>query len=207
MTFWSKALVFTVVMGSAIALGAYTLVQGIPCSAQGEASLVGARTPINYQPVRGARKPGPRRQPAPASPVSVPAATVRLGSVSLGSLSELKHLAAEKQMVFLVLPGREERANSHVSQEVGMLVGRLAAQGSRIGALTLRGEAQDYRKLVRAFGINQFPAVVVVGGGCVSSALIGEITPEGLAQAFVVASNAASSCTASGGAACCPPKK
>lgn len=194
-------------MGSAVALGAYTLVQGIPCSAQGQASLTGARAPINNQPVRGARKPGPRRQPAPAAHVSPSTATLKLSGVSLGSLSELKHLAEEKQMVFLILPGREEQANSHVSQEVGVLVGRLAAQGSRIGTLTLKGEAQDYRKLVRAFDIRKFPAVVVVGGGCVSSALIGEITAEGLAQAFVVASNAAASCTASGGTACCPPAK
>ena len=195
-------------MASAVALGSFTLVQGVARPGQGAASLVGCCPPINTQRGERARKPGPRRQPALASHVSLPAAAIRLSGVSLGSLNGLKHVAEQKQVVFLVLPGGEEQTNGQVSQKVGVVVGRLAAQGCRVGSLTLRSGAQDYRQLVKAFNIKKFPAVVVVGGGCLSSALTGEITAQGLIQAFVLASNAVSSCSASGGAAgCCPPKK
>jgi hypothetical protein len=122
----------------------------------------------------------------------------------LDSLQSLDTLAADKDVVFLVLPGEAQISSSAVPKQLGTVANNLWKSGRRVGVFTLKGSSPDHNQLVRHFSVKGFPSVVILGRQGSASAVAGDITEAGLYNAFVLASKSASCCPTQESASCCP---
>ncbi len=194
-TTWSKALIFAVVMGAAVAAGTYSFVNTRGSTSDPKGNFVSSYAHAKVGSVLPEREQGARKV---------------LSGLSLGSLRALNTVAADKEAVFILLPGERAELARAASLQLNMVVSRLSSVGKRVGAFTLERNAEGHGQLVQQFAVKSFPCVVVLGRGCTSSAVSGDITRERLFRAYVLASTRGSSCSGcpSDGAAasCCPPK-
>jgi hypothetical protein len=125
--------------------------------------------------------------------------------VTWSFLRSLDEVVADKEAVFVLLPGEDEDMSGNVSRHVDAVAKILSDQGRQVGAFTLEKHRKGYDQLIRQFSVQSLPGVIVVGRGCGSAAVTGEITETKLLQAFVWASMSPSSCgSAKTSSACCP---
>ena len=124
----------------------------------------------------------------------------------LDSLQSLDVLAAEKDVVFLVLNGDMHTTPVAIPKQVGAVANNLANSGQKIAVFTLKSGATDYERLVRHFSVNIFPCVVILGRQGSASAVAQDISEARLYNAFVLASQSASCCPTAGNASCCSPQ-
>ncbi len=124
----------------------------------------------------------------------------------LDSLQSLDTLAADKDVVFLVLSADLKPPAPEVPKQLGTVAKNLANAGQKIGVFTIKTGAPDYDRLVRHFSVNAFPSVVILSRQGSASAVSGDITEARLYNAFVLASQSASCCPGQGSASCCPPQ-
>ena len=124
----------------------------------------------------------------------------------LDSLQSLDVLAADKDVVFLVLPGEAQISSLAVPKQLGAVANNLWKSGQKVAVFTVKSSTPDHKQLVRHFSVNTFPCVVILGRQGSASAVAGDITEARLYNAFVLASTAASCCPAQGSASCCPLK-
>jgi hypothetical protein len=122
----------------------------------------------------------------------------------LDSLQSLDTLAADKDVVFLVLPGEAQISSPAVPKQVGTVANNLWKTGQKVAVFTLKSSSPDHNQLVRHFSVKAFPSVVILGRQGSASAVAGDITEAGLYNAFVVASKSVSCCPTQGSASCCP---
>ncbi len=119
-------------------------------------------------------------QPHEASPV--------VCGTALNSLSALNEVAADKDAVFILLPGKSQEAAEQASGQVEEALKKISAAGSRVAAFTLQDEAPERAQLIEALSIETFPSIVVMGRGGGAAAVSGEITESRLLGAYVQAS-------------------
>lgn len=124
------------------------------------------------------------------------------GSQLLSSLAELNEAAVDKDVVFVVLAGDDQQGVKDVAARVEKVVNGLAAKDKKVGFFTMDKDAKAYDHLAAQFAKGSFPCVAVLGIGCTSSGVTGEVTEERLLRAFVLASTPVSGCGT--GPACCP---
>jgi len=122
----------------------------------------------------------------------------------LDSMKSLDTLAADKDVVFLVLPGEAQIPLLAIPKQVGTVANNLWKSGQRVAVFTLNNSSPDHNQLVRHFSVKTFPSVVILGRQGSASAVAGDITEAGLYNAFVLASKAVSCCPTQGSESCCP---
>ncbi len=122
----------------------------------------------------------------------------------LDSLTALDTVAADKDVVFIVLPDKGQNSPQPVLKPVIVVVNNLWNAGQKVGLFTLKGDAADHDHLVRHFDLKTFPCVVILGREGSASAVSGDITEARLFNAFMLASKPASCCPPQGSASCCP---
>ena len=124
---------------------------------------------------------------------------------ALNSLSALNEVAADKDAVFILLPGKSQDAAKQASGQVEEALKKISATGARVAAFTLQDEAPERARLIEALSIETLPSIVVIGRGSGAAAVSGEITEGRLLGAYVQASTP-SSCGVTPGASsgCCP---
>jgi hypothetical protein len=122
----------------------------------------------------------------------------------LDSLQALDTLAADKDVVFLVLPGEAQIYSLAVPKQLGTVANNLWKSGQKVGVFTLKNGSPDHHRLVSQFSVKTFPGVIILGRQGFASAVAGDVTEAGLYNAFVLASKAASCCPTQGSASCCP---
>lgn len=122
----------------------------------------------------------------------------------LDSLQALDTLAADKDVVFLVLPAEAEIPPIAIPKQLGTVANNLWKSGQRVAVFTLKSSSPDHNQLVRHFSVKTFPSVVILGRQGSASAVAGDINEAGLYNAFVLASKPVSCCPTQGSASCCP---
>jgi len=133
--------------------------------------------------------------------IELPSETAAVScGVTLSSLKALDKVAADKEAVFILLPGESEESSRRATRHVDAVAKMLSDQGRQVAAFTLEKHGEGYEQLIKQFSVKSLPCVVVAGQGCGSAAVTAEITQIGLLRAFVQASMAPSSC----GAPCVP---
>ena len=167
-----KTLLFLLVMGAAVAVLGHGLVKR-----SGETTDAG-RPPF----FTGA----PAKDPANTAPA--------VCGLTLDSLASLNSMAADKEAVFILLPGEDRESVEAASRKVEAAVIKIRSKGKRVAAFTLEKIATDHARLDEQLSITSFPCVVALGRGCGSSVVTGEMTEAKLLQAFVAASAPSSSC-------------
>lgn len=120
------------------------------------------------------------------------------------SVQALDTVAADKDVVFLVLPGGAQIHPIGIPIQVRTVVNNLRQAGKRVGVFTLRSSAPDYARLAGHFVVKSFPCVIVLGRKGSASAVSGDLSEARLYNAFVIASTPASCCPAQGNPSCCP---
>ena len=81
----------------------------------------------------------------------------------LDSLQSLDTLAADKDVVFLVLPGEAQISSPAVPKQLGTVANNLWKSGQRVAVFTLKNSAPDHTQLASHFSVKAFPCVVVLG--------------------------------------------
>jgi hypothetical protein len=122
----------------------------------------------------------------------------------LDSLQALDTLAADKDVVFLVLPGEAQISSPAVPKQLGTVANNLWKSGRKVGVFTLKNSAPDHNQLASRLSVKTFPCVIVLGRQGQPSAVAGDITEAGLYNAFVLASTPAACCPGQSSASCCP---
>jgi hypothetical protein len=122
----------------------------------------------------------------------------------LDSLQSLDALAADKDVVFLVLPGEAQISSPAVPKQLGAVATNLWKNGQKVAVFTLKNSSPDHNQLVRHFSVKTFPSVVILGRQGSASAVASDITEAGLYNAFVLASKSGACCPPGGSASCCP---
>lgn len=125
-------------------------------------------------------------------------AVATLWGPELDSLASLNKVAAETDVVFILLAAEDKLKMESVTTEVEAAAKKIQAGGSRICAFTLKKDAPNYAQLAKQFSI---PCVLAMVKGRGLRAVSGDITEKKLIQAFVMASRPQSGC---GPGACGP---
>lgn len=195
---WSKrkVLISVIIIIAAIGVGANSLVRGTSAQSYNSGPAKSFSAGLTEMPAMAADnnyqgKPQPKLE------------QISLDRV-LDSLQALDTLAADKDVVFLVLPGDAQISSLAVPKQVGAVANRLWNSGQRVAVFTLKSGTPDHNQLVRHFSVSTFPCVVILGRQGSASAVAGNITEAGLYNAFVLASKPASCCPTQGSASCCP---
>ena len=124
---------------------------------------------------------------------------------ALDSLASLNKVAADKDAVFILLPGEDRKGAEAASREIEAAIEKIRSSGTSAAAFTLEEGASDRALLVERFSITSFPCVFALGKGCGAAAVSGEITEAKLLRAFVLASRPRSPCgTPCGPSSPCP---
>lgn len=122
----------------------------------------------------------------------------------LDSLQSLDTLAADKDVVFLVLTGGTQLTPPVVPKQLESVANNLWKNGQRIAVFTVKTSSSGHDQLVRHFSVKAFPSVVILGRQGSASVVEADMTEAGLYNAFVLASKAMSCCPTQGNASCCP---
>ncbi len=103
---------------------------------------------------------------------------------NLDSIKSLDKLAQGKDVAFIFLPGEKEKANREVSAELEALVKKLGDSGKKVIAFTMKQDSPDRASLMRMFSVKSLPSVAVLGRGCMSTAISGDIDEDRLLRAY-----------------------
>jgi hypothetical protein len=122
----------------------------------------------------------------------------------LDSLQTLDTLAADKDVVFIIVRGQEQKSSEIICKQVEPVLNKLRTSGHKIGEFTLSSTASDYDRLVRHFTIESFPCVLVMGRHGAASAVSDDISETRLYAAFALALKPVSCCPTQSSASCCP---
>ncbi len=172
-----KILVFVLIVGAAVAVGAHALLKKGRATDQETQQSFALATPEEE-----------------ISEKTVPA----VSGARLASLASLIKAAAGQDAVFILLPGENSQSAQAASRQVEEAVSKLRSKRKKVAAFTLEKSTADHARLVEQFSITSFPCVVALGRGCGSSLVSGELTEARLFQAFVAASTPPSSCEPTG---------
>ena len=112
----------------------------------------------------------------------------------LETIPKLANLAADNDVIFVTLPGPGGQSADSASTQVNAAVGMLTDREKKAAAFTLDSNADGHDEVTAGFGIDKFPAVIIVARGCKPAKLEGEISQENLVAAYVKASATASAC-------------
>lgn len=123
----------------------------------------------------------------PAIPSATAEATAESVSRSIASLSDLNTLAAANDAVFVYVPGKDGAPGNSSAAAMKSAVGRIGAQGYKIGVFTLEAGSRDHEQLTAQMSV---PGVLAMVKGRGTSAVSGDITETKLIQGFVAASSA-----------------
>lgn len=108
--------------------------------------------------------------------------------ITLDSMAALNQVAADKDFVFILLPGESKEAAQAAAKKVDEALKKISAKGVRVASFTLGKDAQDYAELVKGLSIESLPSIVALGRGCGAAVVSGEVTEAKLLRAFVLAS-------------------
>ncbi len=170
-----KAVVFIVVMLAAVAVAAHALMTGPSAS-------VGA----------DGKPAGPAGEPTSLAPESAePGATT--GGEEAG-LDKTDEALAGDESAFVIVRGPDGPLPEEVSAAVAGAQAKIEDKGVEVALLTLSPGDSGYREAVSRFGIDSFPAVVVMMKGCSNVVVMGSITETGLLSAYVEASMNPTAC-------------
>jgi hypothetical protein len=122
----------------------------------------------------------------------------------LDSLQALDTLAADKDVVFLVLPGEAQIPTVAIPKPLEAVANNLWKNGQRVAVFTLKSSSSDHNRLVRHFSVKTFPSIVILGRQGSASAVTEDVSEARLYNAFVLASKSASCCPTAGNSSCCP---
>ncbi len=122
----------------------------------------------------------------------------------LDSLQSLDTLAADKDVVFLVLSGEAQISNPAVPKQLGAVANNLWKNGQKIAVFTLKSSTPDHNRLVSQLSVKTSPSVVILGRQGSASVVGADMTEAGLYNAFVLASKSGACCPPGGSASCCP---
>ncbi|MFH1747903.1 MAG: hypothetical protein ABIG44_12785 [Planctomycetota bacterium] len=189
---YGKTVVFLLVVGAALAVLAHGLMksgdeasdQPTMTSAQGQATDAGAVDDIfevGWSP---------------------PDATAAWCGPVVESVPALKKLAAENEVIFVLLPGEDRELAQEISSQIQLAEMTILRQKRSVDSITLPKDADGHAQLQKQFSVASLPCVIALGKGRGAKAVSGEITEKKLLEAFVIASTPASSC--SGASGCCP---
>jgi hypothetical protein len=186
-----KALVSAIVIIAAIGVGAHSLVRGTSAQSYTSGPAKSFSASLTEVPVVGAN----------SSPTNVE--EISLNKV-LESLQALETLAADKDVVFLVLSGEAPSPHQKALDRVEGVAKNLRTSGQKVGLFTLKSSTPDHGQLIRHFAVKSLPCVVVLGRQGGASAVEGDISEARLYGAFVSASKPGACCPGQSNAACCP---
>jgi hypothetical protein len=192
----NKALVSAIIILAAIAVGAYSLFRGNSAQSYTTAPVKSFSAGLTEVPTTAAENTSQSKAQTKPQEVSL--------NRVLDSLKPLDTLAADKDVVFVVLHAEAQNAPSAIPQQVGTVANNLWKSGQRIAVFTLKSTSPDHSRLVRHFSVNTLPCVVVLGRQGTASAVSGDISEARLYQAFVSASKPGACCPSPSTAACCP---
>jgi hypothetical protein len=190
-----KTLISVIIIVAAVAVGTHSFLSGN--SAQSYTAVPAKSFSAGLMGIPIVTPDTPKSQNKPEE--------ISLNGV-LDSLQSLDVLAAEKDVVFLVLHGDMQTPPVAIPKQVGTVAKNLANSGQRIAVFTVKSGTPDYERLVQHFSVNKFPSVVILGRQGSASALTDDISEARLYNAFVLASQSASCCPATGNASCCSPQ-
>jgi hypothetical protein len=191
-----KALVSAIVIVAAIGVGAHSFVKGTSAQSYTTVPVKSFSAGLTEIPNVTAEKNDQDKPQTKQEEISL--------NQVLDSLQSLDTLAADKDVVFLVLPREALIPTIAIPKQVGTVAGNLWKSGKRVGVFTLKNGSPDHAQLARRFSVKAFPCVIVLGRQGPASAVSGDITEAGLYNAFVLASTPASCCPAQSNASCCP---
>ena len=187
---WGRMLLFILVILAAVAVGGYSVLKGDS-----------AETPQSKR-LSITSAPDPNTSEKPPT-------TAAYCGANLDSAEAIEKLAADNEAIFVLLPGDNDEQARAASRQVEAAVKKLEGRGKRAAAFTLETTAQGYDRVLERFTVESLPCVIVVGQGCGSSALSGEVTETALLRAFLEASMSVSSSETSSrepqtDSSCCP---
>lgn len=191
-----KALISGVIILAAIGVAAHSLVggtsaQSVKAGAVRSFSAALVEKPATSEVDLDKSKPLSQRQEMPLFQI-------------LDSLQTLDTLAADKDVVFIIVRGQEQKSSEIICRQVEPVVNKLKTSGHKIAGFTLSSTASDYDRLVRHFAIESFPSVLVLGRQGTASAVSDDISEARLYNAFILASKPAACCPSPSTASCCP---
>jgi hypothetical protein len=190
-----KTLISVVIIMAAVAVGAHSFLSGN--SAQSYTTVPAKSFSAGLMGIPIVTPGTPKSQNKPEE--------ISLDRV-LDSLQSLDVLAADKDVVFLILSGDMQANSLAIPKQVRAVAINLANSGQRIAVFTVKSGAPDYDRLVRHFSVNTFPCVVILGRQGSASAVAQDISEARLYNAFVLASQSASCCPTAGNSSCCSPQ-
>jgi hypothetical protein len=109
----------------------------------------------------------------------------------LDSLNSLNAVAADLNVVFILLGADNPEDNEPIAKKIESAAMRVQADGSKVGAFILNKDTPNYARFAKQFSTPCVLATVKGGGMSVVS---GDITEARLIQAFVLASRPRSGC-------------
>ena len=115
-------------------------------------------------------------------------ASQKLCGSTLDSLISLNKVAADKDFVFILLPGRKTEETGKAADIIEQTSELISQKGTRMAKFTLETDSPDYQKLVSHYNINEFPAVLAMGKGCDPEIITGKITKQKLLAGYLRAS-------------------
>ncbi len=171
-----KWALFSIIMLAAIGIGSTTLIRKMNSA---------------NAPAAGECAPGSVCKdgtPCPPKTVSEKTGSVSvLCGMDLRSMKEFNTLTGSKNVAFILLPGDKNEKAKAVAADVNGFIEKKIKDKSDVAVYTLKNDAGGHDQLVQNFGIKSFPSVVVLGRGCKSSAISGEVTEERLTGALTLA--------------------
>ncbi len=196
-TSWSKGktLIAVIIIIAAVAVGTHSIWSGNSAQSYTAAPAKSFSAGLMGIPIVTPDNPKSQNKPEEIS----------LNGV-LDSLQSLDVLAAEKDVVFLVLHGDMHAPPVAIPKQLGAVANNLANSGQRIAVFTVKSGTPDHERLVRHFSVNTFPCVVILGRQGSASAVAQDISEARLYNAFVLASQSASCCPGQTNTSCCPPQ-
>jgi hypothetical protein len=191
----SKTLISVIIIMAAVAVGTHSFLSGNSAQSYTTAPAKSFSAGLMGIPIVTPDTPKSQNKPEEISFDRV-----------LDSLQSLDVLAADKDVVFLILAGDVQAHSFAIPKQVRAVANNLANSGQRIALFTVKSGVPDYERLVRHFSVNTFPCVVILGRQGSASAVAQDISEARLYNAFVLASQSASCCPGQANTSCCPPQ-
>lgn len=129
---------------------------------------------------------------------SVPAEKAAACGLSLDAISSINKLAADKNCVFILVPGESEEKTHEAAGYIDEAIEKITARGVQVGTFTLKKDGTDYAEMVKMLSVQSLPSVLVMGKDCGSTVVSNGVTEEKLLRAYVLASVPAGTCGPSG---------
>jgi hypothetical protein len=102
----------------------------------------------------------------------------------LDTFDSLNKLSSDKDIVFIILPGDDEKLVEKSAPIMEQAAQLLKKDGIKSASYFMTKESADYKKVVESFGVEKFPVVLAVAKGCGKAALVEEITAEKLVEGY-----------------------